>query len=211
MRLNMHRFPATHFWEYGQWLDPYVEGERIRDHLLCALYGTFANVKRRESDTHANLALDWVSHVPGQGEYRRYLGDYVLTENDIRDHTVFPDAVVRNSGAFCLHHAGNRRYDFRLKSWTWDTRDGEPYTIPFRCLYSGDVSNLMMAGKHISVTHVAGSSTKFMGNGAQHAIATAAAAYLCREHNTTPRGIHDAHLTELQQITSDLTEWTGAH
>ena len=35
MRLNMERFPATHFWEYGQWLDPYTEGEHIRDHLLA--------------------------------------------------------------------------------------------------------------------------------------------------------------------------------
>ena len=66
-----------------------------------------------------------------------------------------PDAVVRNAGPFCMHHAGNKRYDFRLKDWTWDTRDGKPYAIPFRCLYSADVTNLMMAGKHISVTHIA--------------------------------------------------------
>ncbi|HZZ46866.1 MAG TPA: FAD-dependent oxidoreductase [Pseudonocardia sp.] len=203
-RLNMARFPATHFWEYGQFLDPYSDGERIRDHLLAALYGTFSNVKRREPETYANLEFDWVAYVPGQGEFRRYLGDYVLTENDVRDHTVFPDAVVQNSGAFCLHHEGHRKYDFRLKGWTWDERDGKPYAIPFRCLYSADVSNLMMAGKHISVTHIAGSSTKFMANGAQHGIATGAAAFLCREHRTVPRGIHDAHLPQLRAIVSDL-------
>jgi hypothetical protein len=203
-RLNMARFPATHFWEYGQFLDPYTDGEHIRDHLLAALYGTFANVKRREPEKYANLELDWVAYVPGQGEYRRYLGDYILTENDIRDHTTFPDAVARNSGAFCLHHEGNRKYDFRLRGWTWDERDGQPYDIPFRCLYSADVSNLMMAGKHISVTHVAGSSTKFMGNGAQHGIATGAAAFLCAKHGTTPRGVHDTHLRELQRLVSGL-------
>ncbi len=203
-RLTMHRFPATHFWEYGQWLDPYTHGEHIRDHLLRAIYGTFSNVKRREPVTHANLELDWVAHVAGQGEFRRYLGDHVLTENDIRGHTEFRDAVVENSGAFCLHHAGNRRYDFRLKGWTWDTRDGRPYAIPFRCLYSADVANLMMAGKHISVTHVAGSSAKFMANGAQHGIATGAAAYLCTRHGTTPRGVHDDHLDELRTVVGGL-------
>ncbi|MGH3402398.1 MAG: FAD-dependent oxidoreductase [Streptosporangiaceae bacterium] len=199
------KFPATHFWEYGQWLDPYTEGEHIRDHLLCAIFGTFSNVKRREPGKYANLVLDWVAFVAAQGEYRRYVGDYVLTETDIRTHKEFPDAVVQNSGAFCLHYPGDEKYDFRLKDWKWDTRDEKPYDIPFRCLYSASIPNLMMAGKHISVTHVAGSNTKFMGNGAQHAIATAAAAFLCRKYDTTPRGVHEAHLPELRDIARTFT------
>ncbi|MDX5364918.1 MAG: FAD-dependent oxidoreductase, partial [Alphaproteobacteria bacterium] len=36
----MMQFPATHYWEYGQWLDPYTSGELVRDHLMRALYGT---------------------------------------------------------------------------------------------------------------------------------------------------------------------------
>ena len=96
----------------------------------------------------------------GQGEFRRYLGDHVLTENEVRGHTVFPDAVVENSGAFCLHHAGHRRYDFRLKGWTWDTRDGRPYAIPFRCLRTDQVANLLVAGRCISVDHRTHHATK---------------------------------------------------
>lgn len=30
--------PLTHFWEYGQRLNPYTHGEHIRDHLLMAIY-----------------------------------------------------------------------------------------------------------------------------------------------------------------------------
>lgn len=198
--------PATHFWEYGQTLDPYTEGEHIRDHLLRAIYGTFSNVKTIEPEEYANLALDWVAHVPGQGEYRRYKGDYVLTETDIRSHRVFPDTVAWNSGAFCMHYPGHEKYDFRLKDWKWDTRDDAPFEVPFRCLYSADIDNLMMAGKHISVTHVAGSVTKFMGNGGQHAIATAVASYLCTKHDTTPRGVFEHHLAELQSSITGLTE-----
>jgi FAD dependent oxidoreductase len=201
-------FPASHFWEYGQWLDPYTQEEHIRDHLLCAIYGTFSNVKRLEPNTYANLELEWVAHVAARGEYRRYLGDYILTETDIRNHQEFPDAVVYNSGAFCLHYADDEKdakYDFRLKDWKWDTRDGQPYEIPFRCLYSATIPNVMMAGKHISVTHVAGSTTKFMANGAHHAIATAAAAFLCTKYGTTPRGVYEAHLRELQEITGNIT------
>ena len=36
----------THFWEYGQQLDPFQDAEEIRDHLFCAIYGTFATAKR---------------------------------------------------------------------------------------------------------------------------------------------------------------------
>jgi hypothetical protein len=197
--------PATHFWEYGQWLDPYTHGEEIRDHLLCAIYGTFANVKALEPDTYANLVLDHVAFVAAQGEFRRYLGDYVLTENDIRQHRRFADAVAANSGPFCLHYPIDDTYDFRLKDWKWDHRDGQPFEIPFRCLYSADLDNVMMAGKHISVTHIAGSVTKFMGNGAQHAIATAAAAALCLKYETTPSKLRGTHFDQMRQAISDLT------
>ncbi len=207
----MKAFPATHFWEYGQWLDLYEDGELIRDYLLRALYGTFSNVKKMEPDTFANLAFDWLAFVPAQGEFVRYKGDYILTENDVRAHTVFPDAVVNNDGAFCIHipnQPGEGEYDFRLKDWVWDVRDNKPYAIPFRCLYSTNISNLMMAGKHISVTRVAGTTTKLMGNGGQHGIAVGAAAYLCTKHRTTPRGVYEAHLDDLQEITGQLT---GCH
>lgn len=195
----------THYWEYGQWLDPYTEGEHIRDHLLRAIYGTMSNVKTMEPEAWANLEFEWVAHVAGQGEFKRYVGDHVLTQNDIVDHVEFPDAVVKNSGAFCLHHPIHEDYDFRLEGWTWDTID-EPFDIPFRSLYSAGVDNLMMAGKHISVTHVAGSVTKFMGNGAQHAIATAAAASLCVAHAATPRQVLDHHLAELQALTAEIRD-----
>jgi hypothetical protein len=198
-------FPGTHFWEYGQFLDPYTEGEHIRDHLLRAIYGTFSNVKRLEPETYANLKLDWVAFVAAQGEFRRYKGDYILTETDIREHRRFDDAVADNSGAFCLHYPGHEKYDFRLKDWKWDTRDGLPFEVPFRCLYSASIRNLMMAGKHISVTHIAGSVTKFMGNGGRHAIATAAAAYLCKKYDTTPRAVGEDHLRELQQLIGGAT------
>jgi hypothetical protein len=198
--------PFTHFWEYGQWLDPYTQGERIRDHLLRAIYGTFSNVKRKEPKKYANLALELVAFVPAQGEFRRYKGDYVLTENDVRNHKTFPDAVVQNEGAFCLHIPGNKDYDFRLKDWEWDERDGKPYDIPFRCLYSANISNLMFAGKHISTTHVASSNTKFMGNGGQHAIATAAAAHFCKKYNTTPRVICEKHLDEMKSLIGKISD-----
>lgn len=207
----MARFPATHFWEYGQHLDLYTQGEHIRDHLLRALYGTFSNVKRLDPDQFAGLELEWIAFVAAQGEFNRYRGDHVLTENDIRTHRVFPDAVVQNDGAFCIHipyEPGEGEYDFRLKDWIWDMRDEKPYGIPFRCLYSTNIANLMVAGKHISVSRVAGTTTKLMGNGGQHGAAVGVAASLCVKHGTTPRGLYEEHLDELRTRVGELT---GCH
>lgn len=204
----MMMFPATHYWEYGQWLDPYTSGELVRDYLMRALYGTFSNVKNLEPEAYANLEFEWMAFVAAQGEFRRYKGDYVLTENDIRNHTRFNDLLIANDGSFCIHCAwgpGEGKYDFRLKDWIFDGRDQTSYGIPFRCLYSANIDNLLMAGKHISVTHVAGSSVKLMGNGAQHGVAVAAAAFLCNEHDTTPRGLLDERLGELRTLVDRLT------
>ena len=86
----------------------------------------------------------------------------VLTENDVRSHRELEDLVCQNGAAFCLHYPDDpdTGYDFRLKHWIWDLRDEKPFGIPFRCLYSINITNLMMAGKHISVTHVAGSCSE---------------------------------------------------
>lgn len=201
-------FPATHFWEYGQWLDPYSSGEQVRDHLMKALFGTFSNVKKLEPERYASLEFEWMAHVAAQGEFRRYEGDYILSENDIRDHIEFDDTLIANDGVFCIHCAfepGESDYDFRLKDWIYDQRDKQSYEIPFRCLYSKNIGNLMMAGKHISVTHVAASATKFMGNGAQHGVAVGAASYLCNKYDTDPRGLYESHLDSLKELLRELT------
>ncbi|MFC8102338.1 hypothetical protein [Streptomyces sp. NPDC057363] len=62
----------------------------------------------------------------------------------------------------------------------------------------------MMAGKHISVTHIAGSVTKFMGNGGQHAIAAAAAAKVCLKYDATPTQVLENHLDELKETVTKL-------
>ncbi len=196
----MEWFPATHFWEYGQNMDLVQDAEEIRDHLMRALYGTYYNVKTAQPEKYANLEFDWMRIVPAQGEFCRIVGDYILNENEVREHADFPDAVALNDSAFCVHYPGNADYDFRLKSWTWDFRDYKPYYIPFRCLYSKNIDNLMMAGKIISVSRVVGTNTKLMANGAQHGVAVGCAADLCVKYGISPRQLGQEHLDELKEM-----------
>lgn len=204
----LHLMPGTHFWEYGQWLDLSEPGneELVRDHLLRALYGTIYSVKKAMSEKYANLHFEWLHHVLATGEYCRLMGDYILTENDVRKHTHFDDCVVMNGDPFCLHYPGDKDYDFRLGKWIYDMRDGQPYEIPFRCLYSRNVDNLMMAGKQISVSRVVGSSTKVMANGGQHGVACGCAAALVTKYSQTPREIGQQHLDELRELIAKVSE-----
>ena len=137
-------------------------------------------------------------YVGGKREARRLVGDYVLTENDVRAQAPFPDGVATGSWGIDLHYP-TAQYDFRTTAPTAGVR---PYPIPFRCLYSKNVENLMMAGRCMSVTHVALGSTRVMNTCGQMGVATGAAAHLCKAHATTPRGVYRDYLAELLEVLS---------
>ena len=82
--------------------------------------------------------------------------------------------------------------------------------IPYRCLYSRNVENLLMAGRNISATHVALMGVKCQGITGSMGVATGAAAALCIQHRTTPRGVYEKHVWELQQIVFGIGEHKNA-
>ena len=52
----------------------------------------------------------------------------------------------------------------------------------------------------MSTSHVAFGSTRLIATLATVAQANAAASYLCKKYNTSPRGVYESHLEELQQL-----------
>ncbi|MHC4400758.1 MAG: FAD-dependent oxidoreductase [Planctomycetota bacterium] len=196
---------SHHSWEYGHLRDMIGEAEEIRDHLLRAIYGTFATVKRKFPKAAEKVELERVDFVAARGESRRLMGDHILTENEIRSKGPFPDAVATGSLVFCLHYPGEE-YDFRSRL---DLTRVEPYPIPFRCLYSRNVENLMMAGRDVSATHIAYASIKLMKTGGQMGRATGAAAMLCKKYDTTPRGVYERHVEELKDVVHQRGEYRG--
>ena len=78
-----------------------------------------------------------------------------------------------------------------------------PYGIPYRSLYSKNISNLFFAGRNISATHAAMSSTRVMATCALLGQAVGTAAAVANTNGTSPRGVLEDHLRELQRALMD--------
>ena len=139
-----------------------------------------------------------LSHLlPGKRESRRFVGDHMLTQNDIQEKKLFHDRIAYGGRAIDLHTPGNIYARYTPAEYV--PIDGL-YNITYRCLYSKNITNLMLAGRNVSVTHVALGTTRVQRQTTIMGQATGTAAYLCITHNTTPRGIYENHITELQQL-----------
>jgi hypothetical protein len=192
-------------WETGMQLDQVTQIERIRDYALRVTYGNWAYLKN-SSDMREKLAkrrLAWVAYIGGKRESRRLLGDVILCEQDITEQRPFPDASVTTTWSIDLHHPhpDNTRHfpGEEFRSIARHTRI-EPYPIPYRCLYSRNVENLLMAGRNISVTHVALGTIRVQRTTGMMGEVLGMAAAVCVRHETTPRGVYRHHLDELKAM-----------
>ena len=89
------------------------------------------------------------------------MGDYILKQGDLLEHPKFPDAVAYGGWPIDIHPPEGVFGKGHPGSTPPFIYPGL-FPIPFRSLYSRNISNLMMAGRNVSVTHVALGSTRLM-------------------------------------------------
>lgn len=198
---------AGYWWiEIGAPYDTIHQNSEIRDELLRHLLGVWDHIKNRGEHEAENMALEWIGFVPGKRESRRLVGDYILTEHDLKSQKLFEDRVAYGGWFIDVHTMGGILAKDRPPEHLAGNADlsdelvVEVYSIPFRCLYSKNISNLLMAGRNISVTHVALGSTRVMMTCAVIGQAVGTAAALCKKHGITPRELYEKHVHELQQV-----------
>lgn len=201
LQLRLYATPGdespTH--EYGYWwaewggtLDTIRDNETIRDELLSITLGIWDHIKNGAGAARfqaENWALEWIGFLPGKRESRRFIGQHIMTEGDILNSRPFHDRIAYGGWSLDLHPPEGV-----------DAPDLQPceqhavpflYDIPLRSCVSRDLDNLMFAGRNISATHVAFSSTRVMATCAVIGQGVGTAAAVAAQNDKCPCDISD--------------------
>lgn len=192
-------------WETGMNYDQIKDFERIRDYGLMVVYSNWSYLKNemKENDVYKNRKLAWVAYISGKRESRRLMGDYILKEEDLRKHVVHEDGSAASTWSIDLHYPDPKNTEnFPGQEFKSIAKHINiyPYPIPYRCLYSRNIDNLFMAGRNISVTHVALGTVRVMRTTGMMGEVVGMAASICKKYQVNPRGVYQSHLPELKEL-----------
>lgn len=183
----------------GTWKDIIGQAEDLRWELLKIVYGIWDHIKNGGDHKAENYDIVWFGTVAGVRESRRLIGSYVLKQSDIDPETrkVHDDIVAYGGWPMDEHNPGGFYAKGEIPSMVYNF-DGL-YSIPYGCYCSKDVSNLMMAGRNISASKVAMSSTRVMATCAIGGQAAGTAAAMASQKNVNPIDFGKKYIKELQQ------------
>lgn len=107
-------------------------------------------------------------------------GEYILTGDDLKNLKKLPDSIAFGNYDINIHNpagSGTSHYFFA---------PGEYYSIPYRSLIPKKISNLLVAGRCISVDHDAQASIRIMPIVCTLGGAAGTAASLCVSDSYSP-------------------------
>jgi hypothetical protein len=190
-----------HGWwvEYGGIEDTITDAERIRDELFRITLGLWNYAKYHNPQTivaNANRELVWLNYVPGTRESRRLTGLSIMTQADFDEPAVHPDAVAFTDWGIDVHHP--QGFWVRGNDCI-HVYHGRRVTIPLAALVSRNITNLMMAGRNISATHIALGATRVMRPCMGMGQAAGVAAAIAAAGDLTPASVARDRIAEVQQ------------
>jgi len=185
--------------EYGGALNVIEDAEKIRDELFRINIGLWNYAKNHNPKTieaNRNRELVWLTFVMGVRESRRLVGDYIMTQHDFDEQIMHEDTVAFTDWGIDVHHPEGFWVEGNDCIHVYK---GRRTCIPYRTLYSKNVVNLFMAGRCHCATHIAMGATRVMRPVCMMGQAAGTAAAIAVRHGTTPRGVYQNHIKELQQ------------
>ncbi|MBQ3518132.1 MAG: FAD-dependent oxidoreductase [Clostridia bacterium] len=126
------------------------------------------NSKAFDESALISIAIDI-----GVRESRKLKGVHILTADELINCTRFEDSIALGNYDIDIHNPAGTGTSHRY------FKDGEYYTIPYRCLLPKEFDNLLVVGRCLSATHEAQASVRIMpiccclGEAAGTAVATA--------------------------------------
>lgn len=188
---------GENYWylELGGNRDTIHKTEEIKDELIPLAIGTWDYLKNSKKYDADNWELEFLGFLPGKRESRRMVGEYIVTQKDVCADTVYDDTVAFGGWPIDDHFPGGY---YHKGSPNTNILPPVPYCLPYRALYSKNVDNLFFAGRNISVTHYALSSTRVMATCALLGQAVGTAAAIAAKYDIAPHGVYTEHLQELK-------------
>lgn len=193
----------NNFWwiEFGGNFDTIGDANAIQLELKKIAYGVWDYMKNHPDGRCKGYDLDWIGSLPGKRESVRFVGPKILTQHDVMSGGHFEDVVAYGGWTLDDHHPDAFWKKGHLSE---HHRCPSPFGIPFDCLYSVNIPNLMFAGRDISVTHMALSATRVMATCAMLGQAVGTAASVAFRHGgITPAEVRARHIAELQSALED--------
>ena len=181
------------------------ETEYIRDYGLFMIYSNWSfqkNESQKKSD-YANWKLKWASHLGGKRESYRVVGDHILKQQDIEEQIIYDDATACMTWSIDIHFpeaTNEERFGEAFRSFAYHRGIVQPYPVPYRCLYSKDVSNLFLGGRTVSASHVAFSAIRVMRTLGMLGEVVGLASAVCKKHDCLPRDVYRDHLDDLKGL-----------
>lgn len=147
-------------------------------------------LKNGEFPEFANAKLSSIATSIGVRESRKLKGVHILTAQELKACTRFPDSIALGNYDIDIHNpegAGTSHYYFA---------PGDYYTIPYRCLLPKEFDNLLTGGRCISATHEAQASVRIMPICATTGQAAGVAAAVAWK---TGENVHTVNVTAVQE------------
>jgi hypothetical protein len=192
----------NNFWwiEFGGLYDTIFDAPDIQFELKRIAYGIWEYMKNNPDGRCKGYELDWIGSLPGKRESTRFIGPHILTQNDVLSGGHFDDVVAYGGWTLDDHDPEAFHKKGRI-SVEYSTPDY--FGIPFDCLYSVNVPNLMFAGRDISCTHMGLSATRVMATTALLGQACGTGAAVAIEKGITPAQVRAEYIGLVQDMLED--------
>jgi hypothetical protein len=143
---------------YGN-LEIYVNATRVKEISGLSVLDISKSIMEcyQQIETYAQFLHDYIpgfensyinaiSPMLGVRETRHIIGEYYLTSEDVLKGTHFWDSIAVDNSPLDIHDVSGSLLRFE---------GGRPYEIPYRCLVPQKIEQLLLAGRCISVDHIA--------------------------------------------------------
>lgn len=172
--VNMTHMVGVDSTDARQLTEATIEGRRQSHHLV--------DVFRKVVPGMEKCYLIATAPSLGLRESRRILGRATLTAQDIMAQRQWPDAIGYGSFYIDIHNPAGPG----MGEQTWYPPRGWRYQIPYGVLVPQEIDNLLVAGRCISVDHMALGSTRIMSTCMLLGEAAGTAAWLSLHEEVPP-------------------------